>query len=51
MVEVKVFVEVDVNPTEDEEKVQLAVKNLFDGVSFSVKPGFKANLLSAEANC
>jgi len=49
MVEVKVFVEVDVNPTEEEDKVRFAVKNLFDGVSFTVKSGFKGNVLTAEA--
>jgi len=49
MVEVKVTVEVEVNPTEDEDKVQLAVKNLLDYASFSYKPRSKGNVLTAEA--
>ena len=38
MVEVTVFVEVEVNPTEGEEKVKAAVNNVLGNVSITVQP-------------
>jgi predicted RNA binding protein with dsRBD fold (UPF0201 family) len=49
MVEVTVFVEAEVNPTEDEEKVRMAVNNVLGGASITVKPSGKVSVLSAEA--
>ncbi len=49
MVEVAVFVETEVNPTEDEEKVRAAVNNVLGGASIAVKPALKGSMLSAEA--
>src|SRR5512138_1063271 len=49
MVEVAVFVETEVNPTEDEEKVRTAINNVLGGASITVKPAVKGSILSAEA--
>jgi uncharacterized protein len=48
--EVTVFVEVDVNPTEDIEKVTLAVNNVLANAVITVKPTGKTCTLTAEAN-
>jgi len=50
MDEVEVTVEVDVNPTEDLEKVKTAVTNVFTSVEFEVKPQRRGSLLVAKAN-
>ena len=49
MDEVDVRVEVDVNPTEDLEKVKSAVENIFGTVEFEVKPKERGSLLIAQA--
>jgi uncharacterized protein len=49
MVEVTVFVEVEVNPTEDEEKVRMAINNVLGGASLTLKPSHPGNILSGEA--
>jgi len=46
--EVDVRVEVEVNPTEDPEKVRRAVENIFGSVEFEVKPHGRGNLLIAK---
>lgn len=46
---VKVFVEVEVNPTEDEDKVRRAVENIFGSMAFQTKQLRKGILLTAEA--
>jgi hypothetical protein len=49
MDEVKVFVEVEVNPTEDEGKVKKAVENIFGSLTFQAKQLHKGIVLTAEA--
>jgi len=50
MDEVVVTVEVDVNPTEDLEKVKTAVNNLFTNVELEVKTQRRGSLLVARAH-
>jgi len=45
---VSVHIEVDVNPTEDVEKVKKAVENLFGNVEFEEKPKTRGSLLVVE---
>ena len=49
MVEVTVFVETEINPTEDEEKVKAAVNNVLGNATFTVKPEARGSTLFAEA--
>ncbi len=49
MDEVEVLVEVEINPTESEEKVKRAVENVFGNIQTQIKPLAKGNLLTAEA--
>jgi predicted RNA binding protein with dsRBD fold (UPF0201 family) len=49
MVEVRVFVETEVNPTEDEDKVQTAVNNVLGNASITVKASQIGSTLTAEA--
>ena len=49
MVEVAVSVEVEVNPTEDEEKVRTAINNVLGAASITVQPFAKGSVLIAEA--
>ncbi|MFQ5758136.1 MAG: RNA-binding domain-containing protein [Candidatus Bathyarchaeia archaeon] len=49
MDEIDVEIEVDVNPTEDLEKVKKAVANIFGNVEFEVKPQKRGSLLIAQA--
>jgi predicted RNA binding protein with dsRBD fold (UPF0201 family) len=49
MAQVTVTVEVEVNPTEDEEKVRVAVNNVLGGAEIKVKPLQKGNLIVATA--
>ena len=49
MDEIAIRVEAEVNPTEDEAKVEKAVENIFGNVRLEVKPGFKESVLFAEA--
>jgi uncharacterized protein len=49
MVEVTVFVEAEVNPTEDEEKVRAAINNVLGNASIVVKPAARGSILNAEA--
>jgi hypothetical protein len=46
---VAVRVEAEVSFTEDEGKVKRAVANIFEGVSFEVKPSYRGSVLVAEA--
>jgi predicted RNA binding protein with dsRBD fold (UPF0201 family) len=48
MNEILVHVEVEVNPTEDLEKVKLSVENIFGSVTFKVKSRTWGQLLIAE---
>ncbi|MGB9676406.1 MAG: RNA-binding domain-containing protein [Candidatus Bathyarchaeales archaeon] len=50
MDKVKVLVEVEVNPTEDEGKVRRAVENIFGNLTFQSKPLRKGNILIGEAS-
>ena len=50
MDEVEVTVEVDVNPTEDLEKVKTAVTNMFGNIDFEVRPQRRGSLLVARAH-
>ncbi len=49
MVEVEVFVETEVNSTEEEAKVRLAINNVVGNVEFALKPAAKGDVLSAHA--
>jgi len=49
MVEVTVFVEAEVNPTESEDNVKAAVNNFLDNVSITIKPSIKGSTLTAVA--
>jgi predicted RNA binding protein with dsRBD fold (UPF0201 family) len=49
MEEIAVYVETEINLTEDEEKVRKAVANIFDDLSMEIKPSYKGSVLSAEA--
>lgn len=48
MDEVNVYVEVEVNPTESEDKVKSAVENIFGSITTQIKPLRKGNLMVAE---
>jgi predicted RNA binding protein with dsRBD fold (UPF0201 family) len=49
MVEVTVFVETQINPTENEESVKAAVNNFLDNATITIKPSLKGNSLTAIA--
>jgi predicted RNA binding protein with dsRBD fold (UPF0201 family) len=49
MDEIAVRVETEINFTESEEKVRMAVTNLFGNVSTEVKSSYKGSILKAEA--
>ena len=49
MDQVTVHVEVEINPTEAEEKVKAAIGNMLGNVSISIKPEAKGSVLTAEA--
>jgi predicted RNA binding protein with dsRBD fold (UPF0201 family) len=49
MVEVTVFVETQINPTENEESVKAAVNNILDNATITIKPSVKGNSLTAVA--
>ena len=49
MEEITVQVETEINPTEDEAKVEKVVANLFTGASVEVKPSYKGSVLYATA--
>jgi hypothetical protein len=49
MVEVEVYVEAEVNPTEDEAKVRLAISNVLGRAEFTVKPAGRGDILNAHA--
>jgi predicted RNA binding protein with dsRBD fold (UPF0201 family) len=49
MVEVTVFVEAEIYPTENEENVKAAVTNFLDNATVTVKPGAKGSTLTAIA--
>jgi predicted RNA binding protein with dsRBD fold (UPF0201 family) len=48
MDEIIVHIEVEINPTEDPEKVKRAVENIFGKVDFEIKPQQCGSLLAAE---
>jgi predicted RNA binding protein with dsRBD fold (UPF0201 family) len=49
MVEVTVFVEAEINPTENEDNVKAAVNNFLDNASITIKPSIKGSTLTAIA--
>ena len=49
MVEVTVFVETQINPTENEESVKAAVNNFLDNATITIKPSIKGSSLTAVA--
>ena len=49
MVEVTVFVETQINPTENEESVKAAVNNFLDNATITIKPSIKGSSLTAIA--
>jgi predicted RNA binding protein with dsRBD fold (UPF0201 family) len=49
MVEVTVFVEAEINPTESENNVKAAVNNFLDNASMTIKPSIKGSTLTAIA--
>lgn len=50
MDEVSVHVEVEINPTESEDKVKRAVENLFGGIPVQLRPLHRGSLLVARAS-
>jgi predicted RNA binding protein with dsRBD fold (UPF0201 family) len=48
MEEISLHVEAEINPTESQEKVGLAIKNIFGDLSLQLKPLHKASLLVGE---
>jgi predicted RNA binding protein with dsRBD fold (UPF0201 family) len=49
MDEISVHVEVEINPTESEEKVRQAVENIFGDIPTSVKPAHRGSFMTGEA--
>jgi predicted RNA binding protein with dsRBD fold (UPF0201 family) len=49
MDKIAVYVETEINLTEDEEKVRKAVANIFDDISMEINPSSRGSVLSAEA--
>lgn len=49
MDEINARIEVEINPTEDPEKVKRAVENVFGKVNFEIKSQQRISLLTAEA--
>lgn len=49
MDEIDTQIEVEINPTEDPEKVKRAVENIFGQVTFEIKPQHRGSLLTADA--
>jgi len=49
MDEIEILIEAEVNPTEDIEKVKLAIENVFGTVKYEVKKLHRGNLLTAKA--
>jgi len=49
MDEVSVYVEVEINPTESEDKVKSAVENMFGSIPVQIRPLRKSSLLVSEA--
>jgi predicted RNA binding protein with dsRBD fold (UPF0201 family) len=49
MEEIEVRVETEINLTEDEEKVEKAVANIFDNASAEIKPSYRGSILNVEA--
>lgn len=49
MVEVTVFVETQINPTENEENVKATVNNFLDNATITIKPSIKGSSLTAIA--
>jgi predicted RNA binding protein with dsRBD fold (UPF0201 family) len=49
MDEINVYVEVEINPTESEDKVKQAFENIFGSITIQMKPLHKGKLLVAEA--
>jgi predicted RNA binding protein with dsRBD fold (UPF0201 family) len=48
MDEINVHIEVEINPTESEEKVKKAVENIFGNIQTKIQPIYKGGLLTAE---
>jgi predicted RNA binding protein with dsRBD fold (UPF0201 family) len=48
MEEISLHVEAEINPTESQEKVGLAIKNIFGDLSLQLKPLHKASILVGE---
>jgi hypothetical protein len=49
MDKIKVYVEAEVNPTENEEKVKRAIENIFGDIQTKVQPIYKGAIVTAEA--
>ena len=49
MNEIDTYVEAEIHPTEDAEKVKKAVENILWNAEFEVKPGKRGSLLTAKA--
>ena len=49
MVEVTVFIETEINPTESGDKVKATVNNILGNAAITVKPSIKGSILTAQA--
>jgi len=50
MNEIMTIIETEINPTEDAEKVKLAIQNIFGAVEFEIRTGRHGDTLIARAN-
>jgi len=50
MNEITTIIETEINPTEDSQKVRLAVENIFGAVVFEIRAGKQGDTLIARAN-
>jgi len=48
MDQITVYLEVEINPTESEEKVKQAIENIFGNIPAQIKPSHRGSLLTAE---
>jgi len=49
MDEISVYIETEINPTESEEKVKQAIKNIFGNVETKIQPIYEGAILTAQA--
>ena len=48
--EISIYVEAEVNPTEDEQKVRTAINNIMGNPTFTINSAFRGSILKAESH-